>query len=105
MIPLIAVLSAYAFLSTDSVLPISDDEFTDVTGSSNQYGGNADYATVKYNPDGIEQWVAYYNHSGNRNDHAEGIALDSDGNIYVTGSSINYNTQGTYDFARAYPKT
>ncbi|MCD6589082.1 MAG: SBBP repeat-containing protein [Candidatus Fermentibacteraceae bacterium] len=70
-----------------------------VTGSSNQSGSNADYATVKYNPDGIEQWVAYYNHSGNRNDHAEGIALDSDGYIYVTGRSINFNTQGTYDFA------
>ncbi|UCG70943.1 MAG: SBBP repeat-containing protein, partial [Thermoplasmata archaeon] len=54
-----------------------------VTGSSYEYLD--DFATIKYDPSGNELWVARYNSPGNHNDHAKEIALDSMGNVYVTG--------------------
>ncbi|MBF8276033.1 MAG: hypothetical protein HW390_1106 [Candidatus Brocadiaceae bacterium] len=59
-----------------------------VTGSS--YGGpvnRSDYATIMYDVNGNEQWVARYNGSTNRDDYAAAIDIDATGNVYVTGSS------------------
>jgi len=68
-----------------------------VTGYS--YGNNShhDYATTKYNADGIEQWVARYNGPGNYHDAPKAIALDASNNIYVTGHSYGDGTN--YDYA------
>lgn len=46
-----------------------------------------DYATIKYNTDGVQQWVISYNGPGNAFDSAEDIGLDAQGNVYVTGRS------------------
>ena len=46
-----------------------------------------DYATVKYNTAGVEQWANFYNFSGNQADKAVGIVVDDVGDAYVTGTS------------------
>ncbi len=50
-----------------------------------------DYFTIKYNPSGEELWKATFNGSGNKADQVNGIAVDLEGNVYVTGSATNEN--------------
>src|SRR4030066_1102109 len=48
-----------------------------VTGHSYGQGSHHDYATTKYDADGIEQWVARYNGPGNYHDTPVAIALEA----------------------------
>lgn len=64
-------------------LSIDDEGNTFVTGASHS-GVSFDWATVKYDTDGIEQWVATYGGTGI--DEAKSLALDSNGDVIVTGT-------------------
>ncbi len=70
-----------------------------VTGFSQGSGTSFDYATIKYNSSGVEQWVKRYNGPGNGNDSARAIAVSDDpyANVYVTGFS--YGSGTSYDCA------
>jgi outer membrane protein assembly factor BamB len=64
-----------------------------VTGESQGPKSKSAYVTVKYAPDGSEIWVNRYEGPGKGNHKACGIALDSAGNILVTGSSMGLRTR------------
>jgi len=87
-----------------------------VTGRSQGSVTGYDFATIKYDTNGVQKWVSrYFYNNGNGVDEATAIAVDSTGNIYVTGRSqgsgtdydyatIKYDTNGVqkWDVARRY---
>jgi len=84
----------------DQANAIVVDDFGNVyvTGYSMGIGTSLDYATVKYNSSGEEQWVMRYNEA-NGADEAVAICLDNQGNVYITGYSCSGLYITTADFA------
>lgn len=52
---------------------------------------NNDYWTLKYSPAGTRLWERTYNGTGNGDDRAAAITVDSQGNVYVTGYATSSN--------------
>jgi len=90
-----------------------------VTGLSCQHENgdgdcdNYDYATIKYNSGGTQQWAQRYNGPANGDDQALSIAIDDSNYLYVTGGSvasgqgvdyvtIQYNSSGTQQWLKRY---
>ncbi|UCG68220.1 MAG: SBBP repeat-containing protein, partial [Thermoplasmata archaeon] len=71
---------------------VDQSENVYVTGQSQGDGWGYDFATVAYDSKGTELWVARYTDMGNSCQEAKAIALDSQGNIYVTGHSLVINS-------------
>ena len=60
------------------------------------YCSSSDYATIKYDSEGSQLWLAHYSSIGGSygcggQDGAVAVAVDSNGNVYVTGSSSDAN--------------
>ncbi len=68
-----------------------------VTGWSHSSSTAEDYATIKYNSSGDTVWVRRYNGPGDSSDSPAAIAVDANGNVYVTGGS--YGSSASYDYA------
>ncbi|MDZ4384002.1 MAG: SBBP repeat-containing protein, partial [Nitrospirota bacterium] len=83
----------------DGANALTVDASGNVYVAGNSYGGagtSNDYATVKYDANGNELWVARYNGSGNGGDSAYALSVDSSGNVYVTGYSVGAATNTDY---------
>ena len=92
-----------------SAIAVDDSGNVYVTGES--FGStNTDYATIKYNSSGQQQWVARYDQGY---DAAHALAIDGAGNVYVTGQvsdpnaypdygTIKYNATGQQQWVARY---
>jgi uncharacterized delta-60 repeat protein len=70
-----------------------------VTGYSVGSGGDSDFATIKYSGAGVPLWTNGYSGPGSYDDGANAVAVDTNGNVFVTGES--YSTNGApynYDY-------
>jgi len=76
-----------------------DDNNVYVTGLSTGSTSGYDYATVKYNFSGVQQWVQTYNGPANNIDEPLSMKIDNSGYIYVTGLSVRDSASEIIDFA------
>src|SRR2546426_7147532 len=63
-----------------------------VTGDSVGVDTDFDYATIAYDEQGNESWVARYNGPGNAADSPRALAIDAAGNVHVTGGSMGVDS-------------
>jgi hypothetical protein len=74
-----------------------------VTGQAVSRSSN-DYTTIKYYPNGDTAWLRRYNGPGDFYDDAEALAIDSSGDVYVTGWSYGGSqTSNDYATVKYYP--
>ena len=86
-------------------IAVDDSGNVYVTGESNGGSpGYVDFATVKYNTDGVEQWVQRYNGSASSGDIGRSVAVDGSGNVYITGESVGSGTAHDYATIRIFTK-
>jgi hypothetical protein len=84
-----------------------------VTGKAVISGESSNYCTIKYSSSGTELWVKFYNGPVNGADEPQDIAVDNNGNVYVTGRSegaagqdmctVKYDPAGAEQWVRRKP--
>jgi len=85
--------------SYDYAYSIAVDDSGNVYVTGESQGGSPsynDFATVKYNSSGVEQWVQRYNGPASNSDVGKSIVVDDAGNVYVTGQSVGIGTEWDY---------
>jgi uncharacterized delta-60 repeat protein len=66
---------------------------------------------IKYNANGVQQWIQTYNGTGNLNDQPSALGIDASGNVYISGFTeaaggnqnllvLKYNTSGVLQFTK-----
>ncbi len=86
-----------------------------ITGESQGKGIDFDYATIKYNSNGVQQWAQRFSGSGISRDVAGNVKSDNMGNVYVTGltqindtlysyTTIKYNASGAQQWVQSYTR-
>ena len=85
-------------MNNDEASALVDDGEDDVivTGYSTGAGASADYTTIKYSGAGTPLWTNRYDGPASGDDKANAIAVDSHGNVFVTGFSIGTNGHPEY---------
>jgi hypothetical protein len=84
-----------------------------VTGESIGAGTSYDFATIKYNTSGEQQWVQRYSSVGTNSEKAYSLAIDTQSNVYVTGfrvqtgpnynmATVKYNSAGQQQWVALY---
>ena len=64
-----------------------------ITGSARNIGTGNDITTIKYKPDGTQDWVVSYNGLSSLDDAGIDIKVDDDCNVYVLGTSKEVGAQ------------
>ncbi|MCO5053281.1 MAG: SBBP repeat-containing protein [Verrucomicrobiae bacterium] len=84
--------------SSDVAMAIAVDSGGNVfvTGRSEGAGSSDDFATIKYSSTGTPVWTNRYNGPGNGTDTATAIAVDNQGNVFVTGYSVGVGIISDY---------
>jgi hypothetical protein len=73
---------------------------TGYSGVSASFPNSYDYVTIKYSSAGVALWINRYNGVENGGDQAQALAIDSNGNLLVTGASYLTSGSGSHhDFA------
>ena len=80
-------------------LKVDEDGSVYVTGESHGLSGDPDFATLKYDADGSQQWARFYDGPNHLADRAAQLELDDNGNVYVAGSSVAESITSNANFA------
>lgn len=75
-----------------AAMAVDDDGNVYVTGSYYGYTTGNNYLTIKYDPDGNKLWDDSFTSGGNDDDIPCALVLDAEGNVYVTGRSMDYES-------------
>ena len=99
----------------DFITDLAVDSFGNiiVTGHSYDNISDYDYTTIAYNQFGKRKWIAWYDGPENSSDFSQALAVDTEGNVYVTGMShgkgsgrdfvtVAYNPSGKQLWVRRY---
>jgi hypothetical protein len=67
-----------------------------ITGTYATTSNGLDYKTIKFDQQGNVKWIATFDNTAHQDDIANAIAVDYNGNVYVTGKT--FNSLGNYDY-------
>src|SRR6266545_3083369 len=91
---------------THEVLAMTLDNSGDIiiAGNSVNASGDLDYAILKYSQAGTQLWAKTYSSGPLTNDQLRAMTVDSNGNVYVTGTSrtVKYNRDGVLQWVAPY---